>query len=271
MHEVVDGHSAPDVRSEPAAGSENIVPDAEWLEADGLGGFASGTVGGIRSRRYHALLLTATTPPTGRVTLVNGFEAWIETETGTIALSAQRYAPDVVSPENPAAIVGFTVSPWPTWRFEAAGAMIEQEIFVAHDTAEAVLRWRRLVGSGPCRLHVRPLLSGRDYHALHRANSAFDFTPRISGGNVAWRPYLDLPATAALTNGNYAHEPVWYYNFLYTAERDRGLDYLEDLAAPGIFSWDLTGGDAVLILRSGDGLAVRAASYATQLDRKSVV
>jgi glycogen debranching enzyme len=50
----------------------------EWLEADGLGGFASGTVSGIRTRRYHALLLAATKPPAGRVVLVNGFDAWVE-------------------------------------------------------------------------------------------------------------------------------------------------------------------------------------------------
>jgi glycogen debranching enzyme len=51
----------------------------EWLEADGLGGFASGTVSGIRTRRYHALLLTATKPPSGRLVLVNGFDASVET------------------------------------------------------------------------------------------------------------------------------------------------------------------------------------------------
>jgi glycogen debranching enzyme len=45
----------------------------EWLEADGEGGYASGTVAGIRTRRYHALLVVATTPPTGRMVLVNGF------------------------------------------------------------------------------------------------------------------------------------------------------------------------------------------------------
>ena len=50
------------------------------MEADGLGGFASGTVNGIRTRRYHAILLTATTPPAGRVVLVNGFEAWLEVQ-----------------------------------------------------------------------------------------------------------------------------------------------------------------------------------------------
>ena len=62
----------------------------EWLEADGLGGFASGTVGGARSRRYHALLLAATTPPTGRMVLVNGLEVWLETPAGRVALSSPR-------------------------------------------------------------------------------------------------------------------------------------------------------------------------------------
>ncbi|PYN18882.1 MAG: hypothetical protein DMD99_26605, partial [Candidatus Rokuibacteriota bacterium] len=56
--------------------SKQLAGEAEWLEADGLGGFASGTVSGMRTRRYHALLLTAITPPTGRFVLVNGFDAW---------------------------------------------------------------------------------------------------------------------------------------------------------------------------------------------------
>ena len=78
----------------------------EWLETDGLGGFASGTANGIRTRRYHALLLTATTPPTGRVTLVDGFDAWIETPNGKFALTSQRYAPDVISPDGAESSLG---------------------------------------------------------------------------------------------------------------------------------------------------------------------
>src|SRR5947208_16875069 len=53
----------------------------------GLGGFASATTSGVRTRRYHALLLTAMTPPTGRVVLVNGFDAWLDTPSGSFALS----------------------------------------------------------------------------------------------------------------------------------------------------------------------------------------
>ena len=54
----------------------------EWLEPDGLGGFASGTATGIRTRRYHALLLTAVTPPTGRMVLVNGVDACLDNDRG---------------------------------------------------------------------------------------------------------------------------------------------------------------------------------------------
>src|SRR5215468_2161720 len=94
-----------------------IDPDAEWLEADGLGGFASGTVSGIRTRRYHALLLTATTPPAGRMVLVNGFDAWAETQRGTFAISSQRYGPDIIHPDGASRIESFEHQPWPRWRY----------------------------------------------------------------------------------------------------------------------------------------------------------
>ena len=239
----------------------------EWLEADGLGGFASGTVSGLRTRRYHALLLTATRPPTGRIVLVNGFEASVETASGTFALSTQRYCPDVVYPRGFEAIRAFSAEPWPTWSFHLTdGTEIRQEILVDPDACDTLLRWQRVAGEAPCRLTLRPLLSGRDYHALHRENAAFDFTATCQGGNVVWRPYPGLPAIAALTNGQYAHEPVWYRRFLYTAERDRGLDDVEDLGSPGTFSFPLDGGQpAVVVLRVGDGTALRASAYAERL------
>ena len=88
--------------------------DREWLEPDGNGGFASGTVGGWRTRRYHALLLTAGTE---RVVLVNGFEAWIDVGGETFPLSTQAYAPDVVHPRGIDHLVAFTADPWPRWTF----------------------------------------------------------------------------------------------------------------------------------------------------------
>jgi glycogen debranching enzyme len=246
---------------------------SEWLEADGLGGFASGTVSGIRTRRYHALLLAATTPPTGRMVLVNGLEVWLETPDGAVALSAQRYAPDVVHPDGRERIAEFHAEPWPKWVFRADdGTEVTQEIVACHERGHVVVRWSLSsplvgrVGASPARsgkgaptpfrpangpdpvrtgqpvqLMVRPLLSGRDYHALHHENPAFDFAAEVTGdfaaevtgARVLWRPYPGVPAISALTDGSYRHDPIWYRNFQYDAERERGLDFTEDLASPG--------------------------------------
>jgi predicted glycogen debranching enzyme len=239
-------------------------PDAEWLQPDARGGFASGTAGLIRTRRYHALLLTSTTPPTGRLVLVNGIEAWLEHPAFTAPLSRQLYTPNVTTPATPPAIAAFTAEPWPLWRFTLPnGADLTQEILVDPISGDTILRWRTTESAAT--LHVRPLLSVRDYHALHSENPDFDFTPAITGGNVAWRPYASRPAVACLTNGAYRHDPTWYRRFLYTAERDRGLDCTEDLAAPGIFSFRLADGDAIMVLRPGDGLALRPGPHAARI------
>src|SRR6266851_4971941 len=114
-------------------------------EADGLGGFASGTSSGIHTRRYHALLLPATTPPTGRMVLVNGFDAWVETPDGKFALSSQCYAPGVVGGDGAQCIEGFGCEPWPHWIFILAdGTRIEQEIFVPKGEILTCLSWRVL-------------------------------------------------------------------------------------------------------------------------------
>lgn len=163
--------------SSPA--QESISATAEWIEVDGLGGFASGTVGGIRTRRYHALLLTATTPPAGRMVLVNGFDAWMQTSNGIFAISSQRYQPDVIHPDGMSRLVDFQREPWPRWIYQIEqGLLVDQEVFVPHGASVVVLRWR-LGGNGTASLLVRPFLSGREFHATHHENGEFDFTPRL--------------------------------------------------------------------------------------------
>ncbi|MCX4144200.1 amylo-alpha-1,6-glucosidase [Paraburkholderia madseniana] len=228
----------------------------EWLEADGFGGFASGTVGTLRTRRYHALLLTATRAPGGRVVLVNGVEAWLEADGQRYPLSMQRYVPDVIYPDLTASLLAFDTDPWPTWRLQLdPQKTLIAEVFVSKATRETVLRWRlegseAASGAGAFTLKVRPLLSGRDYHALHHENSAFNFNVQTSSDQActSWQPYGDLPVVNAATNGVYAHAPDWYRNFCYVRERERGLDFSEDLATPGVFSFNLADGEAVMIL-----------------------
>ncbi len=226
----------------------------EWLETDGLGGFASGTESGIRTRRYHALLLSATTPPSGRMVLVNGFDAWVTTNAGTFALSSQRYLPGVRHPGGEDRIETFEADPWPRWRFHLEdGTRVVQEIVAAKGRPLVSLRFAL---EGPPRkaaLVVRPFLSGRDYHSLHHENEAFRFDAEIEGERILFHPYEGLPQVAFLTNGVYRHEPTWYRNFLYETEKERGLDFAEDLASPGELRFDLEKGEAVWILSSNPG------------------
>jgi predicted glycogen debranching enzyme len=231
---------------------------AEWLEADGLGGFASGTVSGARSRRYHALLLTATQPPTGRFVLVNGFDAFVETPAGRFAISSQRYAPDITFPDGASRIEGFTADPWPRWSFVLPdGTTVEQEIFVPHGVSAVVVSWKlkseaRNPKSG-IRLEVRPFFSGRDCHALHHENPAFRMEPEDQNGPLRFRPYDGVPGVVVRCNAaGYTHEPAWYRNFLYEQERARGQDFTEDLASPGTFRFDLSKAEALWTL-AADG------------------
>src|SRR6184192_689550 len=234
-----------------------IDPNAEWLEADGLGGFASGTVSGIRKLRYHALLLTATTPPAGRMVLVNGFDAWIETPDGTFPISSQRYAPDIVHPNGASRIESFEYEPWPRWRYRLTDDLIiEQEIFVPHGQSAVMLSWKLVSDdSTPVKLKVRPFFSGRDFHSTHHENGSFRFQVDVSGECATCRPYDGVPAVVAFSNGEYTHDPTWYRNFLYAEEQARGLDAVEDLASPGVLTFSISKNPAVLML-AAEGHAI---------------
>jgi predicted glycogen debranching enzyme len=234
-----------------------IDPDAEWIEADGLGGFASGTVSGIRARRYHALLLTATTPPAGRMVLVNGFDALVETSRGTFAISSQRYGPDVIHPDGASRIESFEYEPWPRWRYKIdSDIIIEQELFVPKGESAVFISWKVVAGNDlDVKLTVRPFLSGRDFHSTHHENGAFKFVAEQNSERVTLRSYDGVLAVIAHSNGHYAHEPTWYRNFLYSEEQARGLDAVEDLASPGIFEFSLSRKPAVLLL-TAEGHAI---------------
>lgn len=228
----------------------------EWLEADGLGGFANSTTSGVRTRRYHALLLTATTPPSSRMVLVNGFDAWIEAEEELFWLSSQRYAPDVLTPNE--SLESFQFQPWPLWRFRISEEIwLDHEIFVPRGQSMVVLSWR-LCGriNQSFSLSVKPFLSGRDFHTTHHENKFFRFEPSESGDTLRWEPYPGVPAIICRSRGSYQHAPTWYRNFLYIAEYERGLDFLEDLAAPGTLTWQLDNQNREAVLTfSAEGFA----------------
>ena len=161
-------------------------PDFEWLETDGLGGFASHTFGGTRTRRYHALLLVSRKPPTDRRVLVNGVDVVVDTGGERLALTSQTYMPTlegdkpIVRHEGRKVKTRFDDSLWPTWTYEIGSEQtIEHAVMVPRGRPLVVLSWRLVSpeSGSEATLTVRPFLSGRDYHALQRENADFRFKP----------------------------------------------------------------------------------------------
>jgi predicted glycogen debranching enzyme len=214
----------------------------EWLEANGRGGYASGTVAGANTRRYHALLLIARNPPVDRYVMVNHLEENLEIagEPQLLSLSTNLY-PSTVHPTGYLKCGGFSAEPWPTWVYEVGRIRVTREIVCPEGSDLVVVRWSLAGKGGPVRLKILPMLSGRDYHALHHENPGLQTHVQMKKGAVTWQPYQDLPTVKALHNGGYEHSPDWYRRVQYPVEQQRGLDCEEDWWSPGTFTFLLTG------------------------------
>ncbi|MDL1890129.1 glycogen debranching protein, partial [Nitrospirales bacterium NOB] len=130
----------------------------EWLETNGLGGYASGTVAGANSRRYHALLLVARNPPLDRVVLVNHLEERVDLDGQSVALSTNLYR-GAVDPEGFRYCDAFSPVPWPTWRYHVAGITLRREICCLPGRDLVIVRWSLDAPStAAIVLRVRPML-----------------------------------------------------------------------------------------------------------------
>ncbi len=216
----------------------------EWLETNGRGGFASGTIAGANTRRYHALLITARKPPAERFVLVNHLEEWLDVPGETIPLTTNLY-PGAVHPTGYQHCTGFAADPWPTWTYDYKGLTVQREILAVRGRDLVIVRWR-LIGkkNQQATIRVKPKLSGRDYHSTHHENMGLDRSHEEGEGTVAWHPYHDLPAVRAFHSGGYRHEPAWYRQIRLPVEQQRGLDHTEDWWSPGEFTFTLTSGAA---------------------------
>ena len=206
----------------------------EWLETDGLGGFASGTTSGMNTRRYHALLVAALAPPAGRHVFVNGAAVWLDTPDGRFDLSGPAGAAPARLPP-----VGFRAQPWPCFERRLQDIGINEEVIMLHGLPVVLVSWsldRPLPGH---RLSVRPLLSGRDFHALQRENPVGSLEARGHGRQQLFQPYRALPGVLSLASGPFSSAPEWCRGVVYPSERERGFDHVEDLASPGLYVFDL--------------------------------
>jgi predicted glycogen debranching enzyme len=182
----------------------------------------------------------------------------VDTGGERLALTSQTYKPTlegdtpIVRYEGRPASSTFEHSPWPTWKYAlGSGRIIEHSVMVPRGLPLVVLSWRLLKpdSGSAAKVIVRPFLSGRDYHSLHHENPEFDFGARREGGpgRVVFQPYASEPSVVAVSNAVFEEEPYWYREFLYPEDRERGLDCVEDLGAPGTFTFELGEGEAILV------------------------
>ena len=248
----------------------NLLPETEneWLETDGLGAFASGTSSGVRTRRYHNVLMIAKNPPSERVILVNGFDVWVETPHGTFPISTQAYSDNVFWPEGFLLRRSFVSTHWPTWIYDLGQSLqIKQELFVPDRIQGTAIRWQVIGSAAGVKLHVKPFLSARDYHSMHHENDDMNLEARIQNGEVTWQPYSDSPEIFAETTGEFEVKPEWFRSFYYAKEDQRGLDSMEDLGCPGEFHFELEKSEAILLLGAGQKLSSQIDSADSSAER----
>jgi predicted glycogen debranching enzyme len=145
----------------------------EWLETNGIGGFASGTINGCNTRRYHGLLVAAAKPPVGRFLLHSKLEETLIVN-GGYELGTNRY-PGGVHPQGFEFLTQFRLDPFPIFTFSADGVEIEKKLFMAHRQNTTVIKYTPKTGTeAQVELELRPLIAFRDYHSLTHENGAID-------------------------------------------------------------------------------------------------
>jgi len=230
-------------------------PPAEWLLTDGRGGFAMGASDGTRRRRYHGLLVAALAPPVRRIVALAGVVEQLETGGGLVDLSRHRFRDGVQEPT--VAPVAFAVDRalrHVRWRWELDGGSIEKVVRLrradecrARGGVEVTYELTGVAARG--RLRLRPLVPLRDFHALPPgAPPGLEAIERGRDGVVVVRededagPRLRLQASIAPADAGVAiwhREPETWHRFAYDEDRERGQDWLEDVASPGW--WELRG------------------------------
>lgn len=212
----------------------------EWLETNGIGGFASGTIAGANTRRYHSILTAALHPPLGRFRLLSKFEEALIVGGERYELSANRY-PGTISPDGFRFLKEFRIDPFPVWTFEAGGIVLEKRIFMPHGRNATQCNWR-VIGRAPSeiKIELRPLLSFVDYHALRQEDSAVSRDFAGSAGFVSVQLFPEAPRLFFRHNAHTIERTgYWYRNFEYELEKERGFDFCEDLFQPFLLRFDL--------------------------------
>ena len=220
-------------------GSLAVAESREWLCTNGLGGFASGTVAGLPTRRYHGLLVAALKPPVGRTVMVGGLDERIEYDGATYELSTARWADGTVAPVGYRLIAHFHLDgTTPVWHYACADTLVEKRVWMEPGANTTYVRYRllRAGAGGPVRLTLRALVNYREFHVTtHGPGWQMAVAPAGRGLQIiAYDGARPLSIQVPGATAEPAHD--WYVGFRLAAEEARGLDALDDSLHAGTFT-----------------------------------
>jgi predicted glycogen debranching enzyme len=252
----------------------------EWLVTNGLGGYASGTVAGINTRRYHGLLVAALAPPVARTVLVANVAEHVTAGGERIGLATNEYANGAVDPTGYRHVESFRLEGMlPAWTFAFGGDLLEKRVFMEHGANTTYVLYRLLRAEGPVEIELRPLVTYREFHTLSRGAGWRPGASPAPGGLVVRAFEGAAPFRITANAGQFRPEPDWYWNFHHREEAARGLDAESDLFMPGVFRATLQPGQSMTLVlskeeapdASGERALARARSRQVDLLRQASV
>jgi predicted glycogen debranching enzyme len=244
--------------------AETLV-DTEWLVTNGLGGYASGTIASVNTRRYHGLLVAALPNPVGRLVMLNHLSERICVAGGTpTALGGEERVAGRLDSEVAERVAEFRLEAGlPVWEYEWGGVRIQKRIFMPHKQNTVHVRYCLTKGDGPVRLELHPALHFRSYESPVSGPIATRYSLSQSAGLYmfdAGDP--QLPPLAVRIEGAtaaFVHEEHVTSEFLYPVEEARGYEFRGTLWAPGHFDIELTPNAPVTLVASAESEQVMTA------------
>jgi len=207
----------------------------EWLVTNKLGSYASSTVIGANTRRYHGLLVAATMPPVGRQVILSSLLEEVIVGEKVYHLSTHRF-PGAVSPAGYVHLTRFVNDVAPEWVFEFAGITVTRQLTLAEQSNTLAVRYK-IDSPEPVRIRLWPFVALRDFHALRRVHEPHQMVFALADGGVRVedRQRQGGSAWVACQGAAFVDRPQWWYRFQYPVDIQRGQEGLEDLYTPGYF------------------------------------
>jgi predicted glycogen debranching enzyme len=221
----------------------------EWLVADGLGGYAMGTMPGLRTRRYHGLLVVSTRPVGGRRMLgLAALDPTLVLGDRRVRLAVHEWAGGAVDPAGHRDLEGFRLEDGlPVWRWSLDGVVLERRLAMAAGRPAVAVVHRLLRAPRPVRLELSALCTWRDVHG-ERTAGADPAMERVADG-------FTFEGAYRVAGDGFRPDGGWYRGARLRVEAARGLADVEDLWRAGDFVVDLAPGGAHEVLAWAGDLA----------------